>query len=96
MIAFLKAAGMWILKLFLSGIGVKIRTDEQARLEKERDAALAREQAAKQDADLQKEIQTAQKDAADKAKADAAARPPEDPFGAGNWNAPATDKDAKK
>ena len=40
----LKAVGMWILKLFLSGIGVKIRTEEQARLEKERDAALAREE----------------------------------------------------
>jgi hypothetical protein len=74
----LKSIGMWILKIILSGVGVKIRTEEQAKAERERDQALAREQAIKDNTQLNGDIE----DAIEHAKP----QDPADPMGVTDWN----------
>jgi hypothetical protein len=93
---FLKSIGMWILKIILSGIGVKIRTEEQAKAEREREQALAREQAAKDNAGLDKDIATAISEEEKKAKAEKDSRPADDPFGNKDWNASVAPKEQPK
>jgi hypothetical protein len=80
----LKSIGMWILKIILSGVGVKIRTEEQAKAERERDQALAREQAIKDNTQLNGDIE----DAIEKAETAEHAKPqdPADPMGVTDWN----------
>jgi hypothetical protein len=80
----LKSIGMWILKIILSGIGVKVRTEEQAKAEKERDQALAREQAQKDNEKLEDDIAAEIKKAEDAEKAKPS--DPADPMGVNDWN----------
>lgn len=86
MLTFLKGAGTWLLKILLTGLGIKMRTQEQEAAERERDAALARAKSVEDSAAL--EVKAAE-DAAviDKKFAeDKAKRPADDPFGTDDWN----------
>jgi hypothetical protein len=93
---FLKSIGMWVLKILLSGIGVKIRTEEQAKAELEREQALAREKAHEQNDKVDDDIAATITEEEAKAKAEQAARPADDPFGNKTWNASVAPKEEPK
>jgi hypothetical protein len=93
--AFLKSIGMWFLKIILSGIGVKIRTEEQAKAELEREQALAREQAHIENDNVDKDIAKAITEEQVKADAEKQNRPADDPFGNKAWNESLKKEDPK-
>lgn len=86
---FLKSIGMWLLKILLSGVGVKVRDAETSKLEKEKEQALAREQAHTENDQLEDAIRVKLDLLKEGVKAEAAKRIDADPFGIGAWNAEA-------
>lgn len=86
---FLKSIGMWLLKILLSGIGVKISTEEAKQLEKDKEQALAREQAHVENDMLEAQLRSKLDQIKEGAKVEASKRIDADPFGIGAWNAEA-------
>lgn len=76
----------WLLKMFLSGIGIEMRTAEQEEAERQRDAAVLQEQTIEQSKQVEVDIAEGKakvKEDFDKQKAQ---RPADDPMGADDWS----------
>ena len=80
----MKGILLWLLKLFLKGIGVDMGEREIKQVEQQRNAAIAQAETAREAAEIEKEILRAQVEAEAKERA----RPKDlsDPFAVESWN----------